>query len=33
MEVYNKEPNKKSKKCKRMEIIPKIVKKIVRRKK
>ena len=33
MEVYNKEPNKKSKKRKRMEIIPKIVKKIVRRKK
>ena len=33
MEVYNKKPNKKSKKRKRMEIIPEIVKKIVRRKK
>jgi len=33
MEVYNKESNKKSKKRKRMEIIPNIVKKIVRRKK
>src|SRR2546421_429646 len=32
MEVYNKEPNKKSKKRKRMEIIPKIVKKFVKKK-
>ena len=32
MEVYNKDSNKKSKKRKAMEIIPRIVKKLVKRK-